>query len=83
MLSIPKAPQPLVCLFSVTFTRHTFQRVLVLDAILSSRHRTVTVMPRAAGPPARGHWSDFHRVLCRAAWSGWPWGKGRRPWYWN
>jgi hypothetical protein len=77
MLSIPKAAEPLVSLFSVAFTRPTFQRVLVLilGAILSLRHRTVTAMLQTMGPLAKGHWSDFHRVLCRAAWSIWPLGK--------
>jgi DDE superfamily endonuclease len=74
VLCLPKAAEPLISCFSVAFTRPTFQRVLVLvlGAILSLRHRTVTAMLRAAGPLARGHWSDFHRVLCRASWSCWP-----------
>lgn len=77
MLHLPKAAEPLVSAFSVAFTRPTFQRVLVLilGAILSLRHRTVTGMLRAVGPLARGHWSDFHRVLCRRVWSIWPLGK--------
>lgn len=29
----------------------------------------------AAGDLARGHWSDYHRVFSRAAWSLWPLGK--------
>ncbi|HEX3133270.1 MAG TPA: transposase [Planctomycetota bacterium] len=63
--------------FSVAFTRPTFQRVtvLILGAILSLRQRTVTALLRAVGPLAKGHWSDFHRVLCRASWSCWPLGK--------
>jgi hypothetical protein len=71
MLHLPKAAEPLVLAFSVAFTRPTFQRVLVLilGAILSLRHRTVTGMLRAVGPLAKGHWSDFHRVLCRRVWS--------------
>jgi hypothetical protein len=56
VLCVPKAVQPLVLAFSVAFTRPTFQRVLVLilGAILSLRHRTVTAMLRAAGPLAKG-----------------------------
>jgi hypothetical protein len=63
MVRLPKAAQPLVWAFSVAFTRPTFQRVavLILGAILSLRHRTVTGMLRAVGPLATGHWSDFHR----------------------
>lgn len=77
MLRLPKAAQPLINAFSVAFTRPTFQRVLVLflGAILSTRHRTVTGLLRAVGPLAKGHWSDFHRVLCRARWSCRPLGK--------
>ena len=68
MFTLPKAAQPLVRAFSAAFTRPTFQRVvvLILGAILSPRHRTVTGMLHAAGPLAKGHWSGFHRVLCRA-----------------
>lgn len=77
MLRLPRAAEPLVCAFSVAFTRPTFQRVLVLflGAVLSLRHRTVTGMLRAVGPLARGHWSDFHRVFCCRVWSCWPLGK--------
>jgi DDE superfamily endonuclease len=77
MLRLPKAAEPLVSALSVAFTRPTFQRVVVLflGAILSPRHRTVTGMLRAVGPLAKGHWSDFHRVLCRRVWSCWPLGK--------
>ncbi len=77
VLSLPKAAEPLVSAFSVAFTRPTFQRVtvLLLGAILSPQRRTVTNLLRTVGPLARGHWSDFHRVLCRAAWSCWPLGK--------
>jgi len=77
MLSLPKAAEPLVGAFSVAFTRPTFQRVLVLilGAILSLRHRTVSGMLRVVGPLAKGHWSDFHRVLCCRIWSCWPLGK--------
>jgi hypothetical protein len=77
MLTVPKAAEPLVSAFSVAFTRPTFQRVLVLilGAILCLRQRTVTGMLRAVGPLAKGHWSDFHRVLCCRVWSCWPLGK--------
>jgi hypothetical protein len=77
MVRFPKAAEPLISAFSVAFTRPTFQRVavLILGAILSLRHRTVTGMLRAIGPLAQGHWSDFHRVLCCRVWSCWPLGK--------
>lgn len=77
MLSLPKAAEPLISTFSIAFSRPTFQRVVVLmlGAILSLRRRTVTAILGVVGPLARGHWSDFHRVLCRASWSMWPLGK--------
>jgi hypothetical protein len=77
MLAILKAAEPHVSAFSVAFTRPTFQRalILVLGAILAIRQRTVTNLLRIVAPLARGHWSDFHRVLCRAAWSCRPLGK--------
>jgi hypothetical protein len=77
VLFVPKAAEPLVCSFSVAFTRPTFQRVLVLllGAILTLRQRTVTAMLRTVGPLAKGHWSDFHRVFCCRVWSCRPLGK--------
>jgi hypothetical protein len=77
VLSLPKAAEPLIWRFSLAFTRPTFQRVMVLivGAILARRQRTVANMLRAAGALAQGHWSDFHRVFCRASWSCRPLGK--------
>jgi len=77
MNSIPRAAEPLVAAFSIAFTQRTFQRVvlLILGAILSPRRRTVTAMLWPVGFLIRGHWSDFHRVFCRASWSLWPLGR--------
>lgn len=77
MFTFPRPAEPLISAFSVAFSPRTFQRVvvLILGAILSLRRRTVTAMLGVVGPLARGHWSDFHRVLCRASWSLWPLGK--------
>jgi len=77
MFALPQAAEPLIGAFSVAFSRPTFQRVvaLLVGAILSLRRRTVTALLEVTGPLARGHWSDFQRVLCRAAWSLWPLGK--------
>ncbi|MBE7458648.1 MAG: transposase [Planctomycetia bacterium] len=77
MFTFPQAAEPLISAFSIAFSRRTFQRVgvLILGAILSLRRRTITAMLGAVGPAARGHWSDFHRVFSRAAWS--PWTLGR------
>ncbi len=71
MFGLPKAAQPLISAFSVAFTRPTFQRaqLLIVGAILSLRHRTVTAMLRTVAPLAKGHWSDYHRLLCCRVWS--------------
>ncbi len=77
MFTFSQAVEPLVSAFSIAFSRQTFQRVvvLILAAILSFRRRTITAMLEVVGPLARGHWSDFHRVLSRASWSTWTLGK--------
>ncbi len=71
-----RAAEPLIAAFSIAFTQPTFQRVVVLTygAILSLRCQTVTALLRVVAPLARGHWSDFHRVLCCRVWSTWPLG---------
>ncbi len=77
MIRFPKAAEPLIYPFSVAFTRPTFQRVglLIVGAILALRHRSITAILRAVGPLAKGHFSDFHRVLCCRVWSCWPLGR--------
>lgn len=77
MLRVCKAAEPVVGALSVAFTPRTFQRVvvLILGAVLSPRRRTVTGVLRAVGGLAEGHWSSFHRVLCRRVWSNWHVGK--------
>ncbi len=77
MLTLPKAAEPLISRFSVAFSRPTFQRVVVLmlGTVLALRGRTVTGLLRVVGPLARGHWSDYHRVLCCRVWSSWPLGR--------
>jgi len=71
MLLLPHAAEPLLNTFSVACTQATFQRVLLLiiGAILTRGRHTVTALLSTLGPLAEGHWSDFHRVLCRASWS--------------
>lgn len=77
MLSLPKTAEPLLSSFSIAFTRPTFQRVMVLFVgwVLTRGRRTITRSLWTARPLARGHFSDYHRVLCRARWSLWPLGK--------
>jgi len=76
-MDLPQVAEPLIGAFSIAFTQPTFQRVLVLilGAILSPRPRTVTGLLRAAGGLAKGHWSDYHRVLSLRVWSNWPLGR--------
>jgi hypothetical protein len=70
MLLLPRAAQPILAAFSVAFTDATFQRVLllILAALLTRGRHTITALLRTLGPLAQGHFSDFHRVLSRAAW---------------
>ena len=79
LLSLPKAAEPLLCRFSIAFTRPTFQRAMVLfiGVVLTMGRRTVTRTLWTARTlcRGRGHFSDYHRVLCRARWSLWPLGK--------
>ena len=77
MLSLPKAAEPLLSRFSIAFTAPTFQRVQVLFVgfVLAFGRRTVTRALWAARALCRGHFSDYHRVFCRARWSPWPLGK--------
>ena len=76
LLSLPKAAEPLLCRFSIAFTRPTFQRAMVLfiGVVLTMGRRTVTRTLWTARTlcRGRGHFSDYHRVLCRARWSLWP-----------
>jgi hypothetical protein len=71
MLSLPKAAEPLVSRFSIAFTRPTFQRVipLLVGFILSRGRRTITQVLGTIRTVATGHFSDYHRVFSRAAWS--------------
>ena len=77
MLSLPSAAEPLLMSFSIAFTQPTFQRMLPLavGAMLALGRRTVTAMLRRAGGLAPGHFSSYHRVFSRAAWSLWPLGR--------
>jgi len=77
MLSLPSAAEPLIMSFSIAFTQPTFQRILPLlvGAILTVGRHTVTAVLRTVGPLAPGHFSSYHRVFSRAAWTLWPLGK--------
>ena len=57
--------------FAVVFTRPTFAHALVLlyGAILALGRRTVAATLRAVGLRDERHFTSYHRVLNRAAWS--------------
>ena len=77
MLTLPKAAEPLLFKFSIAFTRPTFQRALVVFVgfVLTVGRHTVTHALCTTRTLCRGHFSDYHRVFCRARWSLWPLGK--------
>ena len=77
MLTLPAAAEPLIMKFSIAFTQPTFKRILplIVGAILTVGRRTVAAVLRTMGPLAKGHFSSYHRVFSRAAWSPWPLGR--------
>src|SRR5689334_8124991 len=81
MLSLPKAAEPLLSRFSVAFTRPTYQRAMALlvgFTLTVGRHTVTGALWTARAlccGHGRGHFSDYHRVFCRARWSLWPLGK--------
>ncbi len=77
MYNLPSAAEPLFMNFSIAFTKPTFQRILLLavGAILTTGRRTVSGVLRIMRGMVSGHFSSYHRVFSRAAWSLWPLGK--------
>jgi hypothetical protein len=78
-LLLPKVAEPLLSRFSIAFTRPTFQRAMLLlvGFLLTQGRRTVTrtLWTTRLLWKGCGHFSDYHRVLCRARWSLWPLGR--------
>jgi hypothetical protein len=79
-LTLPKAAEPLLSRFSIAFNRPTFQRAMLLFVgfVLTQGRRTVTRtlwFTRVLWAGRRGHFSNYHRVFCRARWSLWPLGR--------
>lgn len=76
---LPRAAEPLLSPLSIAFRPRTFQRFLLLfvGSVLTLGRHTVTRALWAARALAAGsgHFSDYHRVFCRARWSLWPLGK--------
>ncbi len=66
-----------VASLSVAFSEPTFRRMLCLciGCILTTGRRTVTSMVWTMRSVTQGHFSNYHRVFSRAAWSLWPLGK--------
>jgi hypothetical protein len=58
--------------FAPAFTNPTYQKalILVIGAILTKGHRTVTASLRVLGLEEEKNWSKHHHVLNRAQWSG-------------
>jgi hypothetical protein len=77
MFPLPAAAEPLLASLAFVFTQPTFQRVLVLvvGAILAPGRRTLTNILWTIRTLTQGHYSSYHRVLSRAAWSLRPVGK--------
>src|SRR5262245_42454248 len=69
---LPTEAAPLLAALAPAFSHPTFQRLVALlaAAILTSGRRTVANLPRTLGPLAKGHRTDYQRVLSRAPWSG-------------
>lgn len=58
-------------MFSIAFTKPTYEKaiVLIMGAILAPGRRTVAAALRAAGLDQEKHFTNYHRVLNRANWS--------------
>jgi hypothetical protein len=71
MLPVPNSLAALLCVFASAFTRPTFEhvQVLVTGTLLTAGRRTVTAALRAVGLGGERHFTTYHRVLNRAAWS--------------
>src|SRR5262245_42559425 len=69
---LPTEAAPLLAALAPAFTQPTFTRfvTLVAAAILTTGRRTVANLLRTLGPLAKGHRTDYQRVLSRAPWSG-------------
>jgi len=69
---LPAEAAPLLAALAPAFTTPTFARFLTLlaAAVLTTGRRTVANLLRTVGPLAKGHRTDYQRVLSRAPWSG-------------
>jgi hypothetical protein len=72
MLSLPSRFAAVILSFAPVFVQQRSWRhaeVLLLGAILAPGQRTVTSLLRIAGLMRERHFTNYHRVLNRAAWS--------------
>jgi hypothetical protein len=69
---LPAEAAPLLAAFAPAFTTPTFARFVTLlaAAVLTTGRRTIANLLRTLGPLAKGHRTDYQRVLSRAPWSG-------------
>src|SRR5258706_4159840 len=71
MPPVPESLAALLSVFALAFTRPTFEhaQVLVTGTLLASGRRAVSAALRAVGLGEERHFTTYHRVLNRAAWS--------------
>ncbi len=69
---LPPEALPLLDAFTPAFTQPTFRRfrLLLVAAILTHGRHTIANLLRTLGRLAKGHRTDYQRVLSRARWSG-------------
>ncbi len=68
---LPPEALPLLAQLAPAFTQPTYRRfvTLLLAALLTTGRRTVANLLRTLGGLAKGHRTDYQRVLSRAPWS--------------
>lgn len=77
MLPLPQEARTILMSLSIAFRERTFQRILPLlvGAVLAKGRRTILSLLWIMRGLVPGHFSDYHRVFSRAAWSLDPLGK--------
>lgn len=77
MLPLPQEARTTLMSLSIAFSERTFQRVLPLlvGAVLAKGRRTILSLLWIMRGLVPGHFTDYHRVFSRAAWSLSPLGK--------
>src|SRR4028119_919503 len=72
MLSLPSRSAAVILCFAPLFRERSWRHaeVLLIGAILAPGQRTVTSILRITGFCRERRFTNYHRVLNRAAWSG-------------